>query len=47
MKKIVFFGGGNIAQSIILGLVSSDMIKKIFYSLTEIEKTKMSLKNLV
>ena len=28
MKKIVFFGAGNIAQSIILGLISSGYEKE-------------------
>ena len=32
MKKILFYGAGNISQSIIKGLINSGVSKKISYA---------------
>jgi len=46
MKKIVFFGAGNIAQSIILGLISSGHDKENILFIDRNRKNKNVLKKL-
>lgn len=46
MKKIVFFGGGNIAQSIILGLISSGHDKENILFIDRNRKNQNVLKKL-
>lgn len=46
MKKIVFFGAGNIAQSIILGLISSGHNKENILFIDRNRKNQNVLKKL-
>ena len=47
MKKIVFFGAGNIAQSIILGLISIGYDKRNILFIDRNKKNQSYLRKLV
>ena len=46
MKRILFYGGGNIAQAIIYGLLSSDLDKSSIFYIDRNKTNQSKLKNL-